>query len=218
MTSGNPAPQDATGAGGTTARASSHGTIAALGPAFVAAIAYVDPGNVAANVSAGAGHGYLLVWVLVLANLMAMVIQYLSAKLGIVTGLSLPQVLGDSLPPGTRVLYWAQAQLMAIATDVAEVIGGLLADRWLGMRKAVSFGGLLGEQALRLVMLAFILQRFRARIRFFPMSQQMLAIGGLLFNAFDERNSLLTLAVVAVVAAAITWRLDHPKFLRADVR
>lgn len=98
-----------------------------LGPAFVAAIAYVDPGNVAANLSAGASYGYLLLWVLIAANAMAVIVQYLSAKLGLVTGKSLPQLLGSRMRPGTRRLYWLQAELVAAATDLAEVIGGALA-------------------------------------------------------------------------------------------
>lgn len=98
-----------------------------LGPAFVASIAYVDPGNVAANVSAGAQYGYLLVWVLVLANAMAILVQYLSAKLGLVTGRSLPEVLGERLPRRRRLLFWGQAELIAAATDLAEVIGGAIA-------------------------------------------------------------------------------------------
>ena len=116
--------------------------ITALGPAFVAAIAYVDPGNVAANVSAGASFGYLLVWVLVIANVMAMVIQYLSAKLGIVTGKSLPEVVGESLPRKARIAYWVQAELMAVATDVAEVIGGALA-LWLLFGIPLPLGGVI---------------------------------------------------------------------------
>ena len=98
-----------------------------LGPSFVAAIAYVDPGNVAANLTAGAKYGYLLLWVLVVANLIAMVVQYLSAKLGLVTGRSLPDLLGDRLPRSGRLTYWVQAELVAAATDLAEVIGGALA-------------------------------------------------------------------------------------------
>lgn len=98
-----------------------------LGPAFVAAIAYVDPGNVAANLTAGASYGYLLVWVLVVANVMAVLIQYLSAKLGLVTGKGLPQLLGDRLPRAGRLVYWVQAELVAAATDLAEVIGGAIA-------------------------------------------------------------------------------------------
>ncbi|MDQ0382384.1 Nramp family divalent metal transporter [Amycolatopsis thermophila] len=98
-----------------------------LGPAFVAAIAYVDPGNVASNISAGAQFGYLLVWVIVVANLMAGLVQYLSAKLGLVTGLSLPENLRERMPRPARLGYWAQAELVAIATDLAEVVGGAIA-------------------------------------------------------------------------------------------
>jgi len=102
--------------------------ITLLGPAFVASIAYVDPGNVAANLSAGAQFGYLLVWVLVAANLMAVLVQYLSARLGIVAERSLPQLVGDRLERrGPRLAYWAQAEIVAAATDLAEVIGGAIA-------------------------------------------------------------------------------------------
>jgi manganese transport protein len=103
------------------------GVLLLLGPAFVAAIAYVDPGNVAANLTSGARYGYLLVWVLVAANIMAMLIQYQSAKLGVVTGRSLPELLGERLRTGTRRAYWLQAELVAVATDVAEVVGGAVA-------------------------------------------------------------------------------------------
>lgn len=98
-----------------------------LGPAFVAAIAYVDPGNVAANISAGAKFGYLLVWVIVAANVMAGLVQYLSAKLGLVTGASLPEAVGANTRRGTRIVYWMQAELVAMATDLAEVVGGAIA-------------------------------------------------------------------------------------------
>jgi manganese transport protein len=98
-----------------------------LGPAFVAAIAYVDPGNVAANVSAGAEYGYLLLWVIMLANAMAALVQYLSAKLGLVTGQSLPEAVGGQMRRPTRLAYWAQAELVAMATDLAEVVGGAIA-------------------------------------------------------------------------------------------
>lgn len=98
-----------------------------LGPAFVAAIAYVDPGNVASNLTAGAQYGYLLVWVLVAANVMAVMIQYLSAKLGLVTGKSLPEILGHRLSRKGRLAFWGQAELIAMATDLAEVIGGAIA-------------------------------------------------------------------------------------------
>ncbi|GAA3651772.1 manganese transport protein [Lentzea atacamensis] len=100
---------------------------ALLGPAFVAAIAYVDPGNVATNTAAGAKYGYLLVWVLVVANVMAGLVQYLSAKLGLVTGQSLPEAVRDHLPRPARLAYWGQAEVVAMATDLAEVLGGAIA-------------------------------------------------------------------------------------------
>ncbi|MEO7348533.1 MAG: Nramp family divalent metal transporter, partial [Terrimesophilobacter sp.] len=90
-----------------------------LGPAFVAAIAYVDPGNVAANLTGGARYGYLLVWVIVVANLMAALVQYQSAKLGIVTGRTLPEILGERLRTGSSRAFWVQAEIVAIATDLA---------------------------------------------------------------------------------------------------
>ncbi len=98
-----------------------------LGPAFVAAIAYVDPGNVAANVSAGAQYGFLLVWVIIVANAMAGLVQFLSAKLGLVTGRSLPEAVADHTRTPTRIAYWLQAELVAMATDLAEVVGGAIA-------------------------------------------------------------------------------------------
>lgn len=103
------------------------GSVMLLGPAFVAAIAYVDPGNVASNISAGAQFGYLLVWVIVCANVMAGLVQYLSAKLGVVTGLSLPEGVRDRTSRPTRLAYWAQAEVVAMATDLAEVVGGAIA-------------------------------------------------------------------------------------------
>ncbi|ANY08556.1 Nramp family divalent metal transporter [Pseudonocardia sp. HH130630-07] len=103
------------------------GRLVVLGPAFVAAVAYVDPGNFATNFSAGAGYGYLLVWVIVVANLMAMLIQSLSAKLGLATGASLPELCREHLSRWGNRFMWAQAELVAVATDLAEVIGGAVA-------------------------------------------------------------------------------------------
>ena len=99
-----------------------------LGPALVAGVAYLDPGNVASNMTAGARYGYLLVWVVVAGNAMAWLIQYLSAKLGIVTGRSLPELLGERIRNRwARRAYWLQAELVAMATDIAEVLGGAVA-------------------------------------------------------------------------------------------
>jgi len=98
-----------------------------LGPAFVAAVAYVDPGNVATNTAAGAGYRYLLLWVLVGATLMAALVQYLSAKIGWLTGESLPSLVGARAGRRARLAYWAQAELVAMATDIAEIVGGAIA-------------------------------------------------------------------------------------------
>jgi manganese transport protein len=98
-----------------------------FGPAFVAAIAYADPGNFATNFTGGATFGYLLIWVIVTANLMAMLIQSLSAKLGLVTGRDLAQLCREHLPRPVSRGLWVQAELVAMATDLAEIIGGALA-------------------------------------------------------------------------------------------
>ncbi len=98
-----------------------------LGPAFVAAVAYVDPGNVATNTSAGATYGYLLLWVLVGATLMAGLVQYLSAKVGWLTGQSLPELVAGRNARVPRISYWVQAELVAVATDLAEIVGGAVA-------------------------------------------------------------------------------------------
>jgi manganese transport protein len=123
-----------------------------LGPAFVAAIAYVDPGNVAANVSAGAQYGFLLVWVIVVANVMAGLVQYLSAKLGLVTGRSLPEAVADHTRTATRITYWLQAELVAMATDLAEVVGGAIALHLLFDLPLLAGGVITG--AVSLVLLA----------------------------------------------------------------
>jgi manganese transport protein len=98
-----------------------------FGPAFVAAIAYADPGNFATNFTGGARFGYRLVWVIVAANLMAMLIQSLSAKLGLVTGRDLPELCRAYLPRRVSGMLWVQAEAVAMATDLAEIIGGALA-------------------------------------------------------------------------------------------
>jgi manganese transport protein len=99
------------------------GTAALLGPAFVAAVAYIDPGNFATNFTAGARYGYTLVWVVVLANLMAMLVQYLSAKTGVATGRDLPELCREYLPRPLSRGLWVQAELIAMATDLAEFVG-----------------------------------------------------------------------------------------------
>lgn len=113
-----------------------------FGPAFVAAIAYADPGNFATNFTGGARFGYRLVWVIAGANLIAMLIQSLSARLGLITGRDLAELCRDTLPRPVSRLLWAQAEVVAMATDLAEIIGGALALNLL-FRIPLPVGGLL---------------------------------------------------------------------------
>jgi manganese transport protein len=101
-------------------------TLWMLGPAFVASIAYVDPGNFATNLQGGAEYGYLLLWVVLAANVMAMLVQYLSAKLGIVTDRNYPEVVRERFPRAFTWGMWAQAEIMAMSTDIAEFLGAAI--------------------------------------------------------------------------------------------
>lgn len=174
-----------------------------LGPAFVAAIAYVDPGNVAANLTAGARFGYLLVWVLVVANVMAVLVQYLSAKLGVVTGRSLPEVLGERLSRRGRVAYWVQAEVVAMATDVAEVIGGAIALHLLFGVPLVLGGVITGVVS----MLVLTVQQRRGQRVFETVVTSMLAVltvgfcAGLFFAPPD----------LGAVMGGLVPRLDGPE-------
>ena len=102
-----------------------------LGPAFIACVAYIDPGNFATNIAGGAKYGYTLVWVIVAANLMAMLIQTLSAKLGIATGRNLPEVCREQFSRRTALLLWVQAEGIAMATDLAEFLGAAIGFKLL---------------------------------------------------------------------------------------
>jgi manganese transport protein len=102
------------------------GTAALLGPAFVAAVAYTDPGNFATNFSAGAASGYALAWAVIAANLTAMLVQYLSAKIGVATGRDLPELCRAYLPRVVSRGLWVQAELIAMATDLAEFVGAAI--------------------------------------------------------------------------------------------
>ncbi|WP_432496646.1 Nramp family divalent metal transporter [Kineococcus gypseus] len=149
-------------AGRPPAPTSRRGLLRLLGPAFVAAVAYVDPGNVAANLTAGAGYGYLLLWVLVAANAMAVLVQYLSAKLSVVTGRTLPELLRERLGTPARLGYWGQAELVAVATDLAEVIGGAVALNLLFGTPLLAGGLITGAASLLLLAL-----HNRAGVRWF---------------------------------------------------
>lgn len=137
-----------------------------LGPAFVAGVAYIDPGNIATNTSAGARYGFGLAWVVVLAIAAAGPVQYLSAKLGAVTGHSMPELIATRLGPSSRILYWAQAEAVTIATDLAEIVGAAIAlhlllgmPMWGGALVAAALGAALllvrdlwGEKGFQLLM------------------------------------------------------------------
>src|SRR6476660_5716237 len=109
------------------ARGRLRATLTIIGPAFVACIAYVDPGNFATNIAGGAKYGYLLLWVLLMSNLMAMLIQNLSAKIGIATGKNLPELCREHFPRRATIGLWIQAELIAMATDLAEFVGAAIA-------------------------------------------------------------------------------------------
>src|ERR1700759_2521767 len=99
------------------------GTVALLGPAFVAAVAYIDPGNFATNFTAGAAHGYQLAWAIVMANLMAVLVQYLTSKAALATGRILAELCRERFGRRANVVLWLQAEVVAMATDLAEFVG-----------------------------------------------------------------------------------------------
>jgi manganese transport protein len=136
------------------ARGRIRGFLPFLGPAFVACIAYVDPGNFATNISGGAQYGYTLLWVILAANLMAMLIQNLTAKVGIATGRNLAELCREHFPRSVSFGLWVQAEIIAMATDLAEFIGAAIALNLLfgvplfasGLITAVVAFGILGLQ------------------------------------------------------------------------
>jgi len=133
------------------ARGRVRGLLAMLGPAFVASIAYVDPGNFATNINGGARFGYLLLWVVLAANLMAMLIQYLSAKLGVVTDRNLPELCREHYPRPVAWGLWLQAEAMAMATDIAEFLGAALGLNLLFHVPLLPAGFITGAIALALL-------------------------------------------------------------------
>ncbi|GGJ07779.1 divalent metal cation transporter MntH [Alicyclobacillus cellulosilyticus] len=140
-----------------------------IGPSLIAAIAYVDPGNFATNIQGGAAYGYRLLWVVLLANLMAMVIQNLAAKLGIATGKNLPEMCRAHLPRGLNFVLWGVAELAAMATDVAEFLGASLALHLL-------FGIALWQATLAAGVVTYVILTLQ-RLGFRPLE---LFIGGFL--------------------------------------
>src|ERR671910_574483 len=180
-----------------------------LGPAFIAAVAYVDPGNFATNIAGGARYGYLLLWVILASNLMAMLIQSMSAKLGIATGKNLPEVCRTRFPRPVTFLLWVQAEIIAMATDLAEFIGAALALNLLfgiplfpaGLMTAVGAFAILESQRrgfrpleaaisalVGVIVIAFAFQMFYAQ----PEADRILA--GLFTPGFAGTESVLLAA------------------------
>ncbi|WP_197680267.1 Nramp family divalent metal transporter [Microlunatus soli] len=172
-----------------------------LGPALVAGIAYLDPGNVAANMTAGARYGFLLVWVVVLANLIAWLVQYLAAKLGLAADRSLADLLAERIRGRwPRRLYWLQAELVTMATDVAEVIGGAVALDLL-----FSLPLLVGGAITAVVSLLLLGIRSAGRQRFF----ERVIIGLLLMIVIGFTASLFVRPPSpTVVVGGLVPRLD----------
>jgi manganese transport protein len=147
-----------------------------LGPAFIACVAYIDPGNFATNIAAGSQFGYTLVWVIVVSNLMAFLIQTLSAKLGVATGRNLPEICRDEFSRRSSILLWIQAEAIAMATDLAEFLGA-----------AIGFHLLIGTSLLASTVLTAIaafgilgLQRFGLR----PFEAVIAALVGLIGSCY----------------------------------
>jgi manganese transport protein len=172
------------------------GLLPFLGPAFIACVAYIDPGNFATNIAGGSKYGYTLVWVIVGSNLMAMLIQGLSAKLGVATGRNLAEVCRDELSRPLVIGLWIQAEVIAIATDLAEFLGAAI-----GLHLLVGLS-LLPSAALTAVaaFLVLGLQRFGYRPLEATIAAVVLVIGGCyLIEIFDARPDLASVGRHAVV-------------------
>jgi len=152
-----------------TIRSSRKIKFALMGPAFIAAIGYIDPGNFATNIQAGASYGYKLLWVVVWANIMAMVIQLMSAKLGIATGKNLAEHIRDRFPRPAVWFYWIQAEIIAMATDLAEFIGAAIGFKLI-------FGVSLLQGAVLTGVVTFLILMLQSR----GQKPLELVIGGLL--------------------------------------
>lgn len=185
-----------------------------LGAAFVASVAYMDPGNFATNISGGAKFGYMLLWVILLASLMAMLVQSLSAKLGIVTGKNLPEVIRERFPKPLVWFYWVQAELVAMATDLAEFLGASLAftllfgiPLWVGavITGIVTFA-LLGLQArgfrpIEIAITAFVTVIAGAYVVQVGLSQPGLEVFGGFVPKFNGAESLYL--AVGIIGATV---------------
>lgn len=173
-----------------------------LGPAFIASVAYIDPGNFATNIQAGSSFGYMLLWVVALSNLMAILIQSMSAKLGIATGRNLPEVCRERFPRPVTLGLWIQAELIAIATDLAEFIGGALGLYLL-------FGIPLFPAALITGAFSFALLELQRR-GFRPLEAGITALLGVVVVAFGYEVVVARPDGSALLAGLLTPRFQGP--------
>ncbi|WP_207368702.1 Nramp family divalent metal transporter [Heyndrickxia coagulans] len=198
-----------------------------LGPAFIAGVAYIDPGNFATNITAGSKYGYMLLWVIAFSNLMAVLIQSLSAKLGIATGKNLPEVAHDHFPKPVSIFLWIQSELVIIATDLAEFIGaslglylifglpllpaalitavGSFAILELQRRGYRSFEAVIAALVM-IVVLAFALQTFLAK------PEWAKVLGGLVTPKFDGIQSIVLAA--GILGATV---MPHAIYLHSSL-
>ena len=172
-----------------------------LGPAFVAAVAYVDPGNFATNIAGGAQYGYMLLWVVLGANLMAMLIQSMSAKLGIATGMNLAEVCREKFPRPLTFGLWIQAEVIAMATDLAEFIGAAIGIHLLFPDVPLFVAGVITAFA------AFGILAIQSR-GFRGFEAVIAALVGVIVAAFAFEVFLARPSVSGVVTGLITPRFD----------
>jgi manganese transport protein len=172
-----------------------------LGPAFVAAVAYVDPGNFATNIAGGAKYGYMLLWVVLAANLMAMLVQSMSAKLGIATGLNLAEVCRQKFPRPVVVGLWIQAEVIAMATDLAEFIGAAIGIHLLFPGVPLFAAGIITAFA------AFGILSIQSR-GFRGFEAMIAGLVGVIVAAFAFEVILARPSVSGVVTGLITPRFD----------
>ncbi|WP_267551712.1 Nramp family divalent metal transporter [Rhizobium rhizogenes] len=197
------------------------------GPAVVASIAYMDPGNFATNIQAGSGYGYSLLWVVLVANLIAMLFQALSAKLGIVTGRNLAELCRDQFPAPVRLAMWVVSEIAAMATDLAEFLGGAIGLSLLfgmpllagmGVTAVVTYGVLLMERygfrpmeliiggLVAIISLCYVLEMFIA-----PVAWGQAGLGTILPSIPD--STALTISV-GIIGATV---MPHALYLHSGL-
>lgn len=172
-----------------------------LGPAFVAAVAYVDPGNFATNIAGGARYGYMLLWVVLAANLMAMLVQSMSAKLGIATGLNLPEVCRERFPRPVTIGLWVQAEVIAMATDLAEFMGAAIGIHLIFPAVPLFVAGILTAVA------AFAILALQSR-GFRSFEAIIAALVGVIVAAFAFEVVLARPSATGVITGLITPRFS----------